>query len=121
MLTGDAADLWYILDEHGEPKVERDGQVWSDWFQTDERRLLRQQEWHNEDGRKIGVSTVFLGMDHSFGEMPRPLLWETMAFVDGEGEEQIRWTSREAAIEGHNHLVAKLGGPVLEHAAKLTD
>jgi hypothetical protein len=105
----------YILDEHGEPQPEPDLMVWSTWFSTDERRVVRRQEWTRPDGMDIRVSTVFLGLDHNFGMAHRlPVLWETMVFVDGEGRDQYRYTSREAAIRGHNRVVAVEGGEVLE-------
>jgi hypothetical protein len=62
------------------------------------------------------VSTVFLGVDHDFGGGP-PVLWETMIFnapddhpLDGY---QDRYTSREAAMEGHARAVvaAREGRP----------
>jgi hypothetical protein len=56
---------------------------------------------------------VFLGIDHAFGH-PQPVLWETMVFVDGEGTDTYRYMSREAAIVGHNRVVAVEGGKILE-------
>lgn len=46
------------------------------------------------------VSTVFLGLDHSFGEGP-PLLFEAMAFGGPLDEEQERCTTWEQAEAMH--------------------
>ena len=59
-------------------------------------------------GTSIGdmrVSTVFLGLDRSFGEGP-PLLFETMAFglPESEGEWQERCTTWEQAEAMHEAM-----------------
>lgn len=114
-MTSFDAGLHYVLDERGEARVEHDISTWSKWFQVDERRVVRKQAWTRPDGVEILVSTVFLGIDHNFGMAHRlPVLWETMVFVDGEGTDQYRYTSREAAIRGHNRVVRVEGGEVLE-------
>lgn len=106
---------YYILDERGEPRPEPDLQVFSNWFASDERRIVRHQEWTRPDGSEVTVSTVFLGIDHNFGMSGRaPVLWETMVFVEGEGHDQYRYTSREDAIRGHNRVVGVEGGMVYE-------
>jgi hypothetical protein len=54
------------------------------------------------------VSTIFLGVDHRhtiFGKGP-PLLFETMVFKDGEGEDQERYSTWEEAEAGHARFVA---------------
>jgi hypothetical protein len=105
----------YVLDEHGEPRVEADILAWSEWFARDERRIVRHQEWTRPDGTDVCVSTVFLGIDHNFGLPNRgPVLWETMVFVEGEGHDQYRYSSLEDAIRGHNRVVEVEGGKVLE-------
>jgi len=55
---------------------------------------------------KVGVSTVFLVIDHGFDDGP-PVLWETMIFggvLDGACE---RYASEADAREGHARLVAE--------------
>ena len=58
------------------------------------------------------VSTVWLGMDHSFsfdGKKVPPLIFETMVF-DGTGsgleEDLERYSTEEQAREGHQRIVA---------------
>jgi hypothetical protein len=56
---------------------------------------------------KVGhawVSTVWLGLDHSFGRGP-PLIFETMIFGGSHDQQMWRYASREAALEGHNRIV----------------
>ena len=53
------------------------------------------------------VSTVFLGIDHNFGE-GKPLLFETMVFGGKLDEETERYSTWEEAVEGHNHMVEKV-------------
>lgn len=52
----------------------------------------------------VTVSTVFLVLNHSFGEGP-PVLWESMAFGGPLDEDQRRYASREAAVAGHAEMV----------------
>lgn len=54
------------------------------------------------------VSTVFLGVDHSFGSGP-PLLYETMVFGSEEfANEQERYTTRAEALAGHAEMVRRV-------------
>jgi len=56
---------------------------------------------------EISVSTVFLGLDHSFGGYP-PLLFETIVFggpMDGEMDRYTTWDEAEA---GHEAMVEKV-------------
>jgi hypothetical protein len=55
----------------------------------------------------VRVSTVFLGMDHNWGEGP-PLLFETMTFRDGESEDCWRCSTYEEAEKQHRSVVASL-------------
>jgi hypothetical protein len=112
--------LQYILDERGEPQPTDDLELYARWFEADERRVVRKQTFvlgHPElvsEPVEVTVSTVFLGLDHSWDAGP-PVLWETMVFgLPGDEEICERYTSREAAIAGHNRIVAELGGPVVE-------
>lgn len=92
----------YILNEAGEPVPEPDLLKWAAWFENFDNRAVAR---HNIFG-KATVSTVFLGLDHSFGKTGPPALWETMIFPaekSGGGIERNSWryTSRQEALEGH--------------------
>ena len=50
------------------------------------------------------VSTVFLGLDHQWGDGP-PLLFETMVFHDGEGDDWFRCSTWLEAEQLHKRVV----------------
>ncbi len=56
------------------------------------------------------VSTVFLGIDHSFMNEGKPLLFETMLFSDNKDLDgrQWRYTTWDEAVEGHNKAVKEV-------------
>jgi len=67
--------LRFILEGH-EPVEEPDLVTWAMWMETADRCVK-----HTEQG-DVRVSTVFLGLDHNFGDLfGLPILFETMAFV----------------------------------------
>lgn len=53
----------------------------------------------------IKVSTVFLGIDHSFGLGGPPVLWETMIFGGVHDDYCERYTSRTEAEAGQRAAV----------------
>lgn len=57
------------------------------------------------------VSTVWLGLDHSFGDGP-PLIFETMVFPRGSLSdlECVRYATEEEAIKGHQAVVDRWTG-----------
>ena len=88
----------YILDENGEPKLEPDIVRWAKWFERADRLVARTQVG---DGY---VSTVFLGIDHAFGE-GRPVLYETLVRGGPLDEKMERYWTRAQAVEGHRIMV----------------
>lgn len=62
-------------------------------------RLVAKDE---QDG--IEVSTVFLGMNHQFGNGP-PLIFETMIFGGEHSDDQWRYATEAEALEGHKAVV----------------
>lgn len=60
-----------------------------------------------EDVGNAWVSTVFLGLDHNWGEGP-PLVFETMVFRDGNGDDCQRYSTWLQAMEGHRKVCASL-------------
>ena len=65
----------YILNNKGEAVPEPDLITWARWFEDS---WPTRSVAHEEVGGYT-VSTVFLALDHQFGDGP-PLLWETMVF-----------------------------------------
>ncbi|MGH9903932.1 MAG: hypothetical protein ACRD68_19145 [Pyrinomonadaceae bacterium] len=73
---------------------------WGHWFMNAERHVGR-----TEVGPYV-VSTVFVGLDYSFGESERPLVFETMVFEDKEEVEREFYATWEEAEAGHARMVA---------------
>jgi len=82
------------------------------------------EEWgetHRSASRTLGltklpdgyrVSTVFLGLDHRWGDEGPPILFETMVF-SGEGfdeQDMDRYCTYQEAVDGHWAMVEKHGG-----------
>jgi hypothetical protein len=53
----------------------------------------------------LQISTVFLGLDHSFRESGPPILFETMIFGDDEDDYQRRCATWEEAEAMHARAV----------------
>jgi hypothetical protein len=104
----------YILDEHGNPQPCHDLMKWATWFETaaDAKRVAL-----DEIGG-VRVSTVFLGVDHNWGEGP-PLIYETMIFGGPHDDYQERYSTREEALAGHANAVAlvRSAAPQLRRSA----
>lgn len=74
---------------------------WAKWFEKADRIVS------NDQVRDARVSTVFLGVDHAFGN-EHPQLFETMIFGgDREGERQ-RYATWDEAEAGHKRIVEEL-------------
>lgn len=90
----------YILDGHN-PVPCPDLMEWGRWMQTADRQVDRTQVGESD------VSTVFLGIDHAFGN-DGPVLFETLIFGgprDGDGDRYQTWEQAEA---GHARYVDEL-------------
>lgn len=102
-----AATLWYVLKD-GVPVPEPDSIKAAMFFGDIRNRRVAEDTFTAFDGTEIRVSTVFLCLDHGWGDGP-PVLWESMIFWPGNeelDEEQVRYTSRQEAEEGHQLMVA---------------
>jgi hypothetical protein len=90
---------WYKLDENRKP-VRCDAIESSAYMAQNGRRVA-----FDAIGR-VEVSTVFLGLDHSYSGHT-PLLFETMVFgMDDEIQE--RWTTWDEAEKGHKAVLEKV-------------
>lgn len=90
--------------------------AWARWFEQAENRIVRKT-----DVAGCEVSTVFLGLNHNWGDGP-PVLWETMVFGDTRGfdldqdrcggtweqAEEMHWKMCDAVADA-------LGVPHVEH------
>jgi hypothetical protein len=92
--------------ETGEIKPATDFLEWAQWLENSSRHI----GYHSVSG--FIVSTVFLGINHSFGHGP-PLWFETMVFradgnqelIAGQDYEQLRYSTIEDARAGHQLVV----------------
>lgn len=93
----------YILNDQGEPEPCDDLMVWGKTFRDKGKRRV--------DATEIGesrVSTVFLGLDHGYGNS-EPVLWETLVFngpMDGEMDRCSG--SRIDAQKMHDRMVLRV-------------
>ena len=108
-MTDEDLERWAGVDEW----LERVGGVYG----MDGERITA-REWsyllEHPELRRVGrdqigdvlVSTVLLGLDHSYGVGP-PLIFETMIFGESHAldQEQWRYATREEALEGHARAV----------------
>lgn len=105
----------YILDKDGVPKLEPDFLIWGKWW-GDHRQECR-VGWTVMVPFLHYVSTVFLGLDHSFTAAGPPLLWETFVYGSDTlveyttrpwgGGEIVRWASLAEAREAHRRIVKR--------------
>lgn len=94
-------NLYYTLDENKNP-VPVD--MW-------EYAMKHQQVTHvakdvlEIDGVSVRVSTVFLGLNHAWGEDMPPILFETMIFGGEHDQYQERYNTWDEAVEGHKRAM----------------
>ena len=97
---------WYLLDDLNNPYPTDDMYAAEALLSDADKRRINLTEMDIE-GHKISISTVFLVMDHSYGQIPT--LYETMAFIDdnsaGLGKFTKRYSTREEALLGHQEIV----------------
>ena len=84
-----------------EPKQIDDILEWARQFETSN-RIVEQTQIGD-----MKVSTVFLGLDHSFGG-GEPLLFETMIFGGAEDGYQDRYSTWDEAVKGHQFACEKV-------------
>ena len=90
----------YILD--GKNLVpEPDLLKWAQWFETADRKVAFTKTDDSD------VSTVFLGLDHSFANGPL-LLFETLVFGGPLKDEMDRYATWEEAEAGHKEMVRRV-------------
>ena len=90
------------------PVPEPDVMAWAEWFGTADRVVFQTEV---PGGM---VSTVFLGLDHRFGDGP-PLLFETMIFRDGEADGWFRCATWSEAEAQHKATVDKVLHKRVDH------
>ena len=87
---------------------------WSHIYSNADRTIGSDVVIHGE--HIVRVSTVYLGLDHSFfGGIP--LIFETMMFSTDESIDQGQWryATKEQAIRGHADVLAQVTKETSEH------
>jgi len=93
---------FYILE--GKTPIKCDLLEWGQWFEKAERTVKKIYIG------KVLISTVFLGLDYSFGFEGEwlPILFETMVFGGTLNGEMARYPTWEQAEEGHDVMVQRV-------------
>ena len=91
--------LYWVLDGHEVRPVD-DVVAWGQWFHTANRQVA-----HTALPSGTSISTVFIGLDHSFRDGP-PLLFETLVFGGACDGEMSRYATWQEAMIGHAVMVA---------------
>jgi hypothetical protein len=93
-------ELYFVLNEHGEPVRERDVDAWTRWFSHADRSIAR-----SDVAADVTVLTTFNGVDDVPGPDSVPRLFESRVFggiLDGEA---VQHCTRAEAIAQHAELV----------------
>ena len=83
---------------------------WAEMFEKRHEDMAPESWWRKHtvlDDDEVRVSTVWLGLNHRWGEGP-PLIWETMIFGGPHSEDQWRYSTKERAFDEHERIVAAL-------------
>lgn len=103
----------YILDENHNP-VPVDLFTWATAFEDMPNRIVKQTTCAASTS---WVSTVFLGLDHSFSSNGPPVLFETMVFGGAMDGYQDRYCSWDQALLYHDLVVGQVEStPLWKHA-----
>lgn len=102
---GQKSTMMYVEDEDGTVRKAKDAKEWVTHF---EKRVPHQTIVRGERPELL-VSTVFIGADASHGQLPVPLVYETMIFEGKEPKDRYLAATWEAAMAQHDELVEKLG------------
>ena len=98
----------YILDNHTPVPMDTSTEEvlikWAQWMLKADRLVAKTQI-----NDSIEVSTVFLGLDHNYCG-GKPVLFETMVFRDGHGDEMDRCCTWEEAEAMHEKVVRQVKG-----------
>ena len=104
-------DQYYILKGKLAVPV-KNSLEWAIWFETADRHVA-----HTQIGG-CWISTIFLGLDHSFRQSELPWLFETMIFRGGEGRDCWCCGTWEEAEKQHADAVALVRQEIKESIHK---
>ena len=90
----------YILDGGTQIMECNDLTEWARWMEMTDRKVAKEETINGD------ISTIFLGLDHSFGDGP-PLLFESLVFGGTLDQEMDRYETWEQAEVGHKAMVKR--------------
>jgi hypothetical protein len=105
---------YYRLADDGiTPVAAYDALAWARWFESVDRHIA-EDRYAQGDGTDVRVSTVFLGLNHNWGDGP-PILWETLVFNGPLDGEMNRYNSHAAAVKGHHAMCIRVRAAIDEY------
>ena len=90
---------YFVLDERGEPILERNLEAWTRWFERADRSIAR-----TVIAADVIVLTTFRGVGETDGSGEAPPLFETRVFGGVLDGEEVWHRSRSEAVAGHDVL-----------------
>jgi hypothetical protein len=92
-------EVYFVLDEQGDPLPVNDIEAWLQWFECADRRVAWTMVTPD-----IAVLTIFSGVDEiAEGRVPRP--FETRVFGGVLDGEEVRHPTRVEALAGHARVI----------------
>ena len=83
---------------------DRDGiEMTVDQWITDFKNMDKRRVAVDEVPPNVKISTVWLGLNHQYGEGP-PMIFETMVFGGPMDGEMWRYSTEEEALSGHKRM-----------------
>ena len=105
--------IYYMLDDDGNVIATDNVDLWGNFMESGKRQIALTHIG------EVMISTVFLGIDHAFMSPGPPVVFETMCFWDGNSaldNEMYRYTSKEAALVGHDKMCERVRREILRRA-----
>ena len=97
----------YILD--GKKAVPTDWDGWLKWcVEKKQAGIDYKRVAKSGDPNKVWVSTVFLSINHAYGDGP-PLIFETMIFGGEHDQDQDRCSTWDEAEQMHKRMCERAG------------
>ena len=94
---------FYVMDAEHNIRCVDTMDEWAQYYEADYRQI------DMSGNENIFVSTIFLGLNHNWGEdrETNPILFETMVFGGHLDGDQYRWYTYNEAMAGHKEVVTR--------------
>ncbi len=96
---------WALWFGHNHNSIRRDTIKPRKPFNKGNGKMLRKINHYRQ--QEITISTIFLGLDHAWGNAPFPILFETMVFGGLQDNLQVRYSTIDEAVNNHDDIVKK--------------